>query len=77
MEKIGQKLIDAGDEIAASLFNVGCERDMPGFGGCHSFNIQNYPEKWHDIIQAYYDDKICAVEAIYLAMKREEENGKN
>lgn len=69
---ITESMVKAGSEMASNLMNAQIEYTLGGAeGGCRKFDINNYPEKWHDIIMAYLTKDMQSVECIYRAMEME------
>ena len=70
---ISKEMKLAGEEIANYLMSITIENAMGenNTGGCRSFDINNYPKKYHRIIKLYLNEDIVSVEAIYLAMENE------
>ena len=62
-------MIKAGNDIASLLIDASIQKQMGGLGGGRAYSISNFPTKFQDIIQAFIDDKIDSVTAIYLAME--------
>jgi len=62
-----------GQVFMEALFDAAIQNDMGGIGGCKSFNMANFPEKFHDLIRAYLNKEMCSVEACFIAMSRESE----
>lgn len=67
-----KEVIEAGQEIASNLFDAQISKSMGSMGGHVIKDIFEYDNC--DLIQKYLDEEIVSVEAIYIAMKREEEN---
>ncbi len=46
------------------MLEVGPAREHPA--------VPIVPEEFHDLIQAYLDEELCSVEAVFIAMRRAE-----
>lgn len=68
MKHLPKDVVEAGERIASDLWDVAIAKSMNGLGGCRAKNIQDYEDS--DLIQAYLDEEISSVEAIYVAMRR-------
>jgi len=68
-----KEMIESGKQIASDLFDAQISKDMGSMGGHIIKDISKYDNS--DLIQKYIDGEIVSVEAIYIAMKRAEENG--
>lgn len=64
-------IVEVGNRIASDLYDAAISKSMGAMGGHVIKPISEYDNS--DLIQEYVDDKICSVEAIYIAMKRAEE----
>lgn len=67
-----KEVIEAGEKIASDLFDAQVSKNMGNMGDNIIKDASEYENS--DLIQMYLDKKICSVEAIYIAMKRVEEN---
>ena len=70
METITDKMKQAGSDIAMHLTDACIRRTCAGLGGCPNLDMQDFPAEYHDLIQAYLDDEIDSVSAIFIAMTR-------
>ena len=68
-----KEVIEAGQRIASDLIDAQLSKSIGSVGGRIIKDISEYDNS--DLIQKYLDDEIVSVEAIYIAMKRAEENG--
>lgn len=68
-----KEIIKAGEQIASDLMSAQVSKNMGNMGGHIVKDISEYNNS--DLIQKYIDGEIVSVEAIYIAMKRVEENG--
>ena len=66
--------VHCGQVFMEAIFDAAIQNDMSGLGGCKSFNMVDFPEKFHDLIQAYLNTEMCSVEACFIAMSRESES---
>lgn len=63
--------IEAGKEIASILTEVSIRNSMKGLGGCKEFCMNDYPNKYHTLIEKYINGSSNSVEVIYLVMESE------
>jgi len=79
MIKLPDNVRQAGLDIADYLMTASVRRAMGGdnLGGCKSYKLEDFPDKYHDLITAYLNDNIISVEGIYIAMKRAEKESNN
>ena len=68
-----KEVIEAGQKIASDLIDAHVSKDMGSMGGHVVKDMSEYDNS--DLIQKYLDGEIVSIEAIYIAMKRVEENG--
>ena len=69
--EVTTKMTEAGEKMAALLVDATCQKSFGNLEGCKEFNINNYPEKYRDLILKYINDEIVSVTAIYTAMENE------
>lgn len=72
--QITDKMIKAGNQIAADLLDAAISKDMDGLGG--GATLQEWKEKNiknQDLILKHISGEIDTVTAIYMAMHREAE----
>ena len=67
-----KEVIEAGQKIASDIMDAQVSKSMGSMGGHVIKDILEYNNS--DLIQKYLDNEIVSVEAIYIAMKRVEEN---
>jgi hypothetical protein len=67
---VSDEVAKEGNDLMSALFDASIQNSMGGVGGCKTFNINEYPERWHELILAYLNDEIYAVTACYIAMKK-------
>ena len=65
------KQVSTGQVFMEAILDASIQNDLSGLGGCKSFNMVDFPEKFHDLIQAYLNKEMCSVEACFIAMSRE------
>ena len=70
MDTVTKTMKTAGNEIAMHLIDASIRHTCGGLGGCKSFDINDFPSAYHDLIQAYVANEIDSVTAIYVAMSR-------
>jgi len=68
-----KEVIEAGEKIASDLMDAQVSKHMGSMGDHIIKDVSKYDNS--DLIQKYLDGEIVSVEAIYIAMKRMEENG--
>ena len=73
MLKIPEQVVVVGNTIASELMDATIAKSLAGTGCNLCFSITNYTPKFQDLIIAYLNGEIDSVTAIYIAMKREEE----
>lgn len=61
-----------GDKLSECLVTAQVRSSMGGLGGSPKFDLNDYPEELRDLIKAFVDDELSAVEALYIAMRRAE-----
>lgn len=61
-----------GDKLSECLVTAQVRSSMGGLGGSPKFDLRDYPEELRDLIKAFVDDELSAVEATYIAMRRAE-----
>jgi hypothetical protein len=70
MELPTQKQIEAGNEVAADLYDATISKALDDITEVEENTKYVYP----DIVQMYLDEKIDTVTGIWLAMQREKNN---
>lgn len=71
-ERPAPEVVKVGEEIMACLFDASARKSLGGLGGCPKFDLNDFPTEIHDLIQAYINEEVYAVEAAYIAMRRAE-----
>jgi hypothetical protein len=72
---VSEHVAEEGSNLMTALFDASVQNSMGGIGGCKTFNINEFPERWHKLITAYLNHEICAVTACYIAMRDIEKGG--
>jgi len=65
--------VRTGQVFMEVLMDAAMQNDMDGLGECKSFDMADFPEKFHDLIRAYLNKEMYSVEACFIAMSRESE----
>lgn len=74
---LSKEIVEVGQQIASDLMDARVSHDLGKLGKSGKHVIKKVSEYNNsDLIQKYLDDEIDSVEAIYLAMKREEKKFK-
>lgn len=71
-ERPAPEVVEVGEKIRTCLFNASARKSLEGRGKCPIFNLNDFPAEFHDLIKAFVDEKLSAVEATYIAMRRAE-----
>ena len=71
-ERPAPEVVKVGEKIRTCLFNASARKSLGGRGKCPIFNLNDFPAEFHDLITARLDEKLSAVEATYIAMRRAE-----
>lgn len=69
MIKLSEEAVKVGTKVFGLLVEAHIRYNTSGKGTCNTFDIQDYPEEYQDIILAYVEGRIRAPEAIYHAIK--------
>lgn len=63
-----------GNEFMSFLADASIQHSVNGLGGCKDFDINNFPEEYRTLIQAYINKDIDSITACYIVMKSKDIN---
>ena len=71
-ERPAPEVVEVGEKLQACLFTASNRKAWSGLGGCQKFDLNDFPAEFHELLTAHLDEKLSAVEATYIAMRRAE-----
>lgn len=71
-ERPSEQVVKVGQTFMSCLYDASVRKSLGGLGGCQEFDLNDFPAEFHDLIQAYLDEELCSVEAVFIAMRRAE-----
>jgi hypothetical protein len=71
-ERPAPEVVEVGKSLMSRLMDASARKSLGGLGGCQVFDLNDFPTEFHDLIQAYINEEVDAVEAAFIAMRRAE-----
>ena len=71
-ERPDKAIIEVGKALMSCLMGASVCKSLGGLGGSQMLDLSDFPVEFHDLILAYLNQELSAVEATYIAMRRAE-----
>lgn len=71
-ERPDNAVVEVGKSLMSCLMGASVCKSLGGLGGSQMLDLSDFPVEFHDLILAYLNQELSAVEATYIAMHRAE-----